>query len=219
MTSSSFELGVRIVIEIFSYRTMHLFGDSYFEQAKLRKRMCVDEQGWDVRHHDGMEFDEYDTPFATYMVYRDKSNIVRGCCRTLPTNQPYMIEQHFSHFLDGPAPKSDKIVELTRLCIDNKISLVERSRAFHEINVAGISHNLSTGIEHVVALTTMDIAKTGLSGKGMRMSLLGQPNDIGGVPHAAIMGEKITPECLSRNFSFGEIKMPVIRYGEERSAA
>ena len=39
----------------------------------------------------GMEYDQYDTPAATYFVWQDGEGVVRGVARVIPTDRPYML--------------------------------------------------------------------------------------------------------------------------------
>lgn len=194
------------MIEIFSHHTIHRFQDSYIRQAELRKRVFVDQLKWNLRSADGMEFDEYDTPHTTYIVYRDAAGVVRGCCRTIPTSEPYMIEEHFADFVRGAVPKQVGIVEVSRMCVDERLPLFERSHAFHELHLAGVEHNFLTGVKRTVALVSAEFSKTGRSGKGLRMDPMGDEHLIDGEPHVAVISEEITRECVERNRRFSKVE-------------
>ena len=59
------------MIEAFSLKTAHYFGDVLASQAQLRYRVFVQHRGLHHTHYDCMEYDEFDTPAAVYLVWRD----------------------------------------------------------------------------------------------------------------------------------------------------
>ena len=69
---------VRKMIEAFSLATAHLFQDALASQARLRFRVFVEQRGLPHSHYDGLEYDEFDTPSAVYLVWRDQGQVVRG---------------------------------------------------------------------------------------------------------------------------------------------
>jgi acyl homoserine lactone synthase len=54
-----------------------------------------------------MEYDQYDTPAATYLVWLDGSGVARGCVRVTPTDRPYMIRDNWPEMCETrPLPDS-----------------------------------------------------------------------------------------------------------------
>jgi N-acyl-L-homoserine lactone synthetase len=110
------------MIEAFSLATAHLFQDALASQARLRYDVFVRQRGLAHSSFDDLEFDEFDTPSAVYLVWRDEERVVRGLGRLLRTDRPYMLASYWPHLVDsGELPSSDSVWELTRVCIDKAV--------------------------------------------------------------------------------------------------
>lgn len=98
---------------------------------KLRKSVFIDQMGWKLHAWDAMEYEQYDTPRAVYLIAHREDEVVGGA-RLLPTDHrmgtgrivyTYMIRDAWLENLPGlPAdlceaePPVDPLVwELTRL--------------------------------------------------------------------------------------------------------
>src|SRR6202044_3572370 len=102
-------------IEAFNLATAHLFQDALASQARLRFKVFVEQRGLPHSHHDGLEYDEFDTPSAVYLVWRDADQIVRGLVRLLRTDRPYMLKTYWPELVeDRQLPESPDIWEMTR---------------------------------------------------------------------------------------------------------
>jgi acyl homoserine lactone synthase len=116
------------MIEAFSLATAHLYQDALASQARLRYRVFVQQRGLPHSHYAGMEYDEFDTPSAVYLVWRDADRIVRGLVRLLRTDRPYMIKTYWPELVEGrPLPESPDIWEMTRVCVDKTIEPATRT--------------------------------------------------------------------------------------------
>jgi acyl homoserine lactone synthase len=80
------------MIHCINHRTWQHFGGALASQFQLRYQMLVDAQYWEVGRFQGMEYDQYDTPAATYLVWQDRDGTVRGSVRVVPTDRPYMLK-------------------------------------------------------------------------------------------------------------------------------
>jgi len=128
-------------------------GNALAAQHRLRFRSIIERQEWDVPNYGEMEFDQYDNPAAKYLVYRDGDNMAQGVSRFYPTTLPYMLEQVFSHFVtDREMPKSPRVWEGSRFCIDQTLPPQTRKRIAGEIVVAYLETGLRYGIEGIVGL-------------------------------------------------------------------
>jgi acyl homoserine lactone synthase len=122
------------MIEAFSLATAHLFHDALASQARLRFRAFVEHRQLPHLHFDGMEYDEFDTPAAVYLVWRDTNSIVRGLIRLLPTTRPYMLQIYWPHLVTRLAlPSSPDIWEVTRVCIDKSFCPKTRLKILPEL--------------------------------------------------------------------------------------
>lgn len=122
------------MIEAFTIATAHRFQDAFASQARLRHRVFVEQRGLDHPTFGGLEFDEFDTPAAIYLVWRDDDRVVRGLARLLPTIRRYMLQTHWPHLVDRPPlPRSPAIFEATRVCVDKDVDPAARRKIFPEL--------------------------------------------------------------------------------------
>jgi len=132
------------MIEAFSVATAHHYQDALASQARLRYDAFVRRRGLDHQSWAGLEFDEFDTPAAIYLVWRDAQRTVRGVARLLRTTLPYMLKSYWPYLVeDGNPPSSPRIFEVTRVCIDKSMDPRTRQTIFPE---------LLCGIQEFIAL-------------------------------------------------------------------
>lgn len=122
------------MIEAFSIATAHLFQNAYAEQAKLRHRVFVDQRKLPHDTFEGLEFDEFDTPAAVYLVWRDQDLAVRGVARLLRTTRPYMLKSYWPELVErGQLPARENVWEVTRVCVDKSFRSDARRKIFPEL--------------------------------------------------------------------------------------
>ena len=66
------------MIDCVNLSTAHFFGDALAAQHRLRHRVFIERQRWNVLWWDGMEFDQFDTPATTYFIWRDAAGEALG---------------------------------------------------------------------------------------------------------------------------------------------
>ncbi|UFW51118.1 MULTISPECIES: acyl-homoserine-lactone synthase [Bradyrhizobium] len=122
------------MIEAFSIASAHLYQDALASQARLRFEVFVRRRGLDHSSWEGLEFDEFDTPAAIYLVWRDVDRVVRGVARLLPTTRPYMMQSYWPHLVeDGDLPSGPGLFEVTRVCVDKTVPPNTRKTIFPEL--------------------------------------------------------------------------------------
>jgi len=142
------------MIEAFSLSTAHLFQDALVSQARLRYRVFVQQRGLEHLYYNDMEYDEFDTPSAVYLVWRDARRIVRGLARLLRTDRRYMMQSYWPHLVEGgPPPSSDSIWEVTRVCVDRTVDPQVRRTIFPELLCAVNEYFRVTSIAGMVGVT------------------------------------------------------------------
>lgn len=67
-----------------SFSSIHEHGELLVSYLKARREIFIDRLHWNVPQADGMEFDQYDTPFCRWVVLHEFGNVVAGV-RLLPT--------------------------------------------------------------------------------------------------------------------------------------
>lgn len=112
-----------------SVRNLHEHRDLFPRYLRARRDVFIVEKGWQLPETDGMEFDQYDTPLARWIVIHDGEEVLGGA-RLLPTtaqcgSHSYMIRDAQLGFLPGLptdllhdiAPVTDDVWEATRLFV------------------------------------------------------------------------------------------------------
>lgn len=142
------------MVEGFSLGTAHHFGNALAAQARLRYRVFVEQRGLDHPSWQGLEYDAFDTPAAMYFVWRDGTGEARGMIRLLPTVLPYMLESYWPHlYARGELPRSAKVWEVTRLCVDRSFTDSRRLTVMPQIMCAVQEYCAMHGIERVIGVT------------------------------------------------------------------
>ncbi|MBZ9994077.1 acyl-homoserine-lactone synthase [Mesorhizobium sp. BH1-1-4] len=87
------------------------------EHHRLRHDIFVGERGWaTLARPDEREVDAYDTPQTVYVLALDDGHVVGGY-RFLPTSAPHLLQDRYSHLVDGPVPRGREIHEWSRFFI------------------------------------------------------------------------------------------------------
>ena len=84
-------------------------------QQQFRKRLFVDELGWDLVHKDGLEYDEFDTANAIFCSLYLGDEIM-GCWRAVRTTNEYLGKKIFPQLATlRPYPSHPDIWEISQL--------------------------------------------------------------------------------------------------------
>lgn len=67
-----------------SFADIHMHGDLLVKYLRARRAIFIDRLHWNVAQADGMEFDQYDTPFCRWIVLHEFGEVLAGV-RLLPT--------------------------------------------------------------------------------------------------------------------------------------
>lgn len=191
------------MIEAFSLAGAHRFQDALASQARLRHEVFVKLRGLPHSSYDGLEFDEFDTPAAKYLVWRDEGRTVRGLARLLPTTRPYMLKTYWPHLVaDGDLPSSAGIVEVTRVCVDKSLDPCLRRTVFPELLCAIQQILASSGGIGMIGVTREHLLSHFIR-SGIRW--LGPPDEIEGETERAffVPTGSIRPEHHCRKYGIG----------------
>ena len=88
------------MIDCVTWETAHLFGEAWISHHRLRHRLFVERQGWEGPTHNSLEYDQFDTPAAVYLLWRDEAGQARGVTRLIPTERPYMLKEIWPDMVD-----------------------------------------------------------------------------------------------------------------------
>lgn len=161
------------------------------EMYRLRHKVFYERMGWKVRSMDGMERDEFDHGNPVYVLAKNDDDEVVGCCRLLPTTEPYMLKDIdiFSQLLEGkPAPQQANIWEFSRFAIaSDKLASSNFNLSDTPIQIikAAVQFAEENRIERYVAITTLAVDRM-FRRAGIHMTRLGEPMEIGGVLTVAV---------------------------------
>jgi acyl homoserine lactone synthase len=206
------------MIDAITFETAHLLGDALPSMYRFRHRVFVERQNYDVPNYKGMEWDQFDTPAAVYLLWRDDERQVRGMFRLIPTTFPYMIKEVWPHLVDSDElPSHPAIWETSRFGIDRELPPEERKRIFGELMCASTEYGLANGVREYVTLTAPAILKSGICKSGCAVEYLGTRQRLGGLP--VIVGKwGISQDTLALMRRHHGINGPVLRIAEERQA-
>jgi len=134
------DLDGRVHATTISFRTMSQHGDLLVSFLEARKRVFIDQLKWNLPVVDGMEFDQYDTPYAKWVVIHEFGKILGGV-RLMPTTArcgiySYMLRDAQLGLLDPiprdvlflDAPVDPKVWEASRLFITEEVTATRRAQ-------------------------------------------------------------------------------------------
>lgn len=123
---------------------------------EARKRVFVDLLKWDVPVlNDRFEIDQFDTPFASYLILADEEGTHRASTRLLRTDRAHILSDLFSYLCEGPIPGGPETREITRFCIEPSLGRAERRLARNQLVTALVQHALSAGIRDYTAVANL----------------------------------------------------------------
>lgn len=164
-----------------NHTTWQHFGGLMTSNFKLRYEMLVDGQYWDVGRFKGMEYDQFDTPAATHLVWTDENNEVRGSVRTSPTDRPYMIKELWPHIVTkGDLPSSLSVWEASRFCVDHNLPTEVRARVKAELVCSFLEFGLQNDVKEMIGIMPAKFWKSCFIDNGWPIEFLGDEIDIGG---------------------------------------
>ncbi len=168
------------MIEVVTWETAHLFGDALADQYRFRYRQFVERDGWDVPNYRQMEYDQFDTPAAVYLLWRDSALRVRGMVRLIPTSRPYMLSQLWD-FLAPPdgLPSCDEVWENTRFAVDRTLPPHLRKQVMGELVLASLEFGLEHGVASYLLVSPLWILRGSLTAAGLEHDILNTTDRLG----------------------------------------
>ncbi|MBM3468726.1 MAG: GNAT family N-acetyltransferase [Alphaproteobacteria bacterium] len=134
---------------------------------KLRKKILIDERGWNLTAEKEQEIDQFDHDQAHYLLYKpDEKGAVIGGVRLTPTLVPNLTMNIFSSLIKperGFAP-SQRIWESSRFVTasincDKHKGIIKKATA--ELFVGMIEYSLLHGLESLLMLTEIRLERIG----------------------------------------------------------
>lgn len=129
----------QVRVSTLSTTNIHKHGELFVDFLRARRKVFIGQNKWSLPEVDGMEFDQYDTPRARWVVIHEYGEILGGV-RLVPTtaqcgHYSYMIRDAQLGVIDTipsdvlffKAPVSPVIWEATRLFISSDVPSVRRA--------------------------------------------------------------------------------------------
>lgn len=199
------------MIDAISLENAHVLGDALAQAFRLRHRIFVERQKYEVPNRRGMEWDQFDTPAAVYLLWRDEQHSVRAVARLIPTSLPYMIQQLWPDLVaSGEMPSGDDIWEVTRLGIDRDMPREQRARAFGELFCGLAEYGLCAGIRSYLFVTPEMVIENAIGRAGVPWERLGDTRRLGRLPVVAARSAA-THEALYRLRCYHGVRSRVLR--------
>lgn len=165
------------MIEAITWENAHLYGDALVSQHRLRHYLFIEQQRYDVPNFNGLEYDQFDSPAAVYLVRRDPQGVVRASSRLLRTTNRYMLGELWPEMLPSPLC-SPEFWESTRIGVDPRLEARRRDRYWAELLAGGLEFGLAMGIRYYIGIMPGPILRRGVIGAGMDVEFLGPETKI-----------------------------------------
>jgi acyl-homoserine lactone synthase len=118
-----------------------------------RKSVFVDLLKWDIPVLGGRyEVDQFDNPHANYIILAQPDGNHMGSARLLPTTRPHILDGFYEELCDEAVPCGPAINEITRFCLDRRISAAERRQVRDSLVTALVDYALMHGIATYTAI-------------------------------------------------------------------
>lgn len=163
------------MIQAISVENAHFYDGAYASLFKLRKKMFVDLQKWDIPTFKDMEYDAYDNPATTYLVHLNDHNQVNGMVRIYPTDRPYMIQDVWPGIVETMTlPRSGNVYEGSRFVIDSNVDKETKSRIKRELVCSMLEFGLNNNIDYYIGVMPDNFWKSVFIGSGWNVHKLGR---------------------------------------------
>jgi N-acyl-L-homoserine lactone synthetase len=142
-----------------SWATVHQHGEAWISHHRLRYRMFVERQKWNVPSYKQIEYDEFDTPAATYILTVDEHDRTLGATRLIPTTRPYMVEALWPNLVNMELPHCDSIWEASRFGCDRDLDTASRRRVVAQLILGCQEFGIASGISRYLGVMPIQIFK------------------------------------------------------------
>jgi N-acyl-L-homoserine lactone synthetase len=156
-----------------TWETAHQHGEAWISHHRLRYKMFVERQKWDVPSYKQMEYDQFDTPAATYILAVDERQQALGTARLIPTTRPYMVKSLWPKLVDGVLPHSDAIWEASRFGCDKDLNSADRRRVIQHLILGCQEFGVASGISCYLGVMATRIFRNVIAESGCPVTPLG----------------------------------------------
>lgn len=175
---------------------------------RARHIVYAEELGWVPRTSDGLEYDEFDTAAADYLVVMDGDECIAGS-RIIPTHLPHLLSEVFPNSCDTkPMPRDPRVAEWTRGFVVPHRREKGRPVLLARCCAAVLEHCLAKGYVQVGGIQDTKWFPMWRLMK-WNVSIHGQPIDIDGRPWLPAYFE-VTEAALQGARKLGQLAGPVL---------
>lgn len=143
------------MIIVVNKNNKHRYTKELASMHHLRKKVFKDSLKWNVNIINEMEFDQFDTDDAYYIMHISGTGDVDGCTRLLPTTKPYLLGDVFPQLIENQEiPCDESIWESTRFCADKESAPKD---IMPKLLSAMLEFALANGIKEYVSVSDVRI--------------------------------------------------------------
>lgn len=161
------------MISCITYDDLEYGGKLFVSQFKLRHKCFIERLNYNVSTHNGMEYDEYDNPSKTYLIYHNSSQEALGVSRLGPICKDFMIQDLWPNMLSEHIERTSDVWEGTRFCINKDLPSPLRKRISQELVLAYIELGLAKNIKKIIGVMPTLILNCIFKKAGCRFRTLG----------------------------------------------
>lgn len=168
---------------------------------EARKRVFVDLLKWDVPVlEDRFELDQFDDEHATYLIVGGERGEHLGSARLLETVRPHLLDTLFADLCAAPPPRGPNILEITRFCLERRLTAPRRLAVRNCLVSALADHALRRGVT-----TYTGVAELGWLQQILAFGWTCRPLGLPKVSHGRMLGalridiSEKTPALLAAN--------------------
>jgi acyl homoserine lactone synthase len=159
-----------MAITLVNWENAHKHGETWISHHRLRHRIFVERHRWDLPTHNGLEFDEFDTPAAQYVICHNWAGEAQGAVRLLPTTRAYMLQAIWPELLDKH-PASPTVWEATRFGCDCELPARLRRQVVAELIAGCLEFGLANNVESFLALMPVSIFHRVIAAAGCKVEI------------------------------------------------
>ena len=205
------------MISCVNVENSHLFGKALHTQFRLRYEAFIERQSYDVNIFNRMEYDQYDTPASTYLIYHTSDGTALASSRLYPTQQGCMLKDLWPDMVeDKSLLKSDKVWEGTRYCIDKSVDSELRQKIIAELAIAYVEFGKKMELDMIIGMMPTFIYRSVFERPGIKMLYLGEVKAVGDFKTRAV-AIPINDEQIRRVREKNDIHYPVLKFSNVAS--
>ncbi len=156
-----------------TWETAHQYGEAWISHHRLRYKMFVARQNWTVPTYGKIEYDEFDTPAATYILTVDDQYRALGTLRLVPTTRPYMIESLWPDLVTTELPHCESIWEASRFGCDRELDAASRREVVAQLLLGCQEFGIALGISQYLGVMPTRIFKSVIAANGCPVTSVG----------------------------------------------